>query len=185
MGGVKSTMSQFIVYALHHVNSSRVYVGKSSSGLKRPRGHGHPWNLKKHARLPVVCWIGKLQRLGYRYEIVVLEECESRHALAMAEQFYISYFNSVGMRLLNQTNGGDGPSLLSEITRAKISARCRGRQHTSETRAKIAIAARNISDETRAKRSVSAKRAMTVEMRAHLSEVHKGKKLSEQQKKKM
>ena len=45
-------MHKYIIYALHLDTSQRIYIGKSSSGLKRPRAHGntsgkHSWKTEK------------------------------------------------------------------------------------------------------------------------------------------
>ncbi|MGH9024078.1 MAG: NUMOD3 domain-containing DNA-binding protein, partial [Acidimicrobiia bacterium] len=76
-------------------------------------------------------------------EIEVLEEYDRPEDLPEAERFWIAYYRSLGCRLTNLTNGGDGAS---------------GRTLTSDARARIAAAnkARGpISEETRRRMSES------------------------------
>lgn len=67
---------------------------------------------------------------------------------------------------------------LSAAQRASISAQLRTRVPSEETRAKLSESARNISDETRAKRSASVAAACTPERRAQL--VESGRNISEE-----
>lgn len=179
-------MSPFIIYALHSDSSNRVYVGKSTSGLQRPKRHGQPSNLVVNARFPVVRWIKKLRSVGIDYEVAVLEECTTAESLVEAERFHILYFRSLGMQLLNCSDGGEGlfnPS--SEVraklsaaqkrirsvpeARAKMSAWARGRKASPETRAKISMAVRQrppMSESTRRKRQQV---QMSSEARAKIS----------------
>jgi len=101
-------MGQFIVYLLHHETSAHAYVGKSTKGIRRPQMHGSPSNLRNHPTFPVVRWIKKLHAKGLNYEIAILEESTNAAALVEAEQFYIAYFRSIGLPLLNCTDGGEG-----------------------------------------------------------------------------
>lgn len=118
-------VSKYLIYALHHPDSLRVYVGKSSSGMVRPRTHGTPWHLKKYPQFPVVRWINKHRAAeeGWNYQITVLEECASAAVLDEAERFYIAYFRMTGMLLLNCTDGGEGTSgyTHTEISRRRMS----------------------------------------------------------------
>lgn len=111
---------KYIIYALHHDSSPRVYVGKSTCGLARPNQHKKPSALKKNWF--VSKWVKKLIKNGCMYEIAVLEEHMSLDGLAEAEQFYISTFRGLGIPLLNLTDGGEGSV---------------GYKHSEETRSKM------------------------------------------------
>jgi len=99
---------QYIIYALHHPNSKRVYVGKSSKGMRRPRAHSEPGHLKAYAHLPRAKWIQSLKKRGLEPKIAILEICERVEDLDEAEKFYIACFRAIDVPLLNLTDGGDG-----------------------------------------------------------------------------
>lgn len=128
-------LSRFIIYALHHNDSPRIYIGRSSTGLERPRQHG-----KTKTCFPVSRWAHKLSKQGKTYSIAVLEEFDSPEHLNEAERFYISYFRSLGIPLLNCTDGGEGLYNATAETRAKLSAAMTGRTFTPEWKAKISRA---------------------------------------------
>jgi len=130
----ETTSSRFIVYALHHPDSDHVYIGLSTKGMKRPRQHGLPYFLRKCAHLPKTKWIKALRERGLEPDVVVLEECSSKSELNEAERFHILYLRSIGMRLLNLTDGGDGTIGLqfTDAHRAKISAANKGQKRSQE-----------------------------------------------------
>lgn len=142
-------MNKYLIYVLHHPDSKHVYVGKSCSGMKRPKEHGAVGYMKRNKNYPVVRWIEKLRLSGKIYEIAVVEDFVTASDLAETEKFYIAYFRSLGISLLNLTDGGDGTL---------------GAKASAEKRKKLADAARNISSETREKRSISAKKNFTPEI---------------------
>lgn len=114
---------KLLVYGLIDPRNGQLkYVGLSRSGLVRPRAH---WVVYKE-RTRNCAWVACLRKLGLKYEIEVLQECDTEAELIESEQFWIAYFTSVGCDLNNHTLGGDGGP--------------RGGKHTSETRAKISAA---------------------------------------------
>lgn len=123
-------MSRFIIYALSYDNSDRFYIGKSSSGLERPRQHSRERTLMKVPHYPVSKWIRKHGALP---NIIVLEECD-KDSLSDAEIFYIAYFRSLGFKLLNLSDGGEGPLGLkqSEETKRKRADKIRGTKRSDD-----------------------------------------------------
>lgn len=107
-------MSEFLVYGLIDPETLLVrYVGRSSSGLKRPQTHGNPRNLAK--RTHCARWIRGLRARGLDFQIVVLESLDSADRLNAAEQWWIAYGKASGWHLANHTAGGDlDPSRSSE-----------------------------------------------------------------------
>ena len=103
------------------------YIGKSTSGLRRPKMHKYDRH-KSHK----VNWMKGLIARGLTYEITVLEYLPmgSSEALLLATEIYwIAYGRASGWPLTNITPGGRGapegeynPSKRLEI-RAKISER--------------------------------------------------------------
>lgn len=131
-------MSDHIIYALHHDESDYVYIGKSSKGIQRPKDHGKVGNLNSKSHLPVVRWIRKRRSTGQDYQISILEEHDSAESLNDSERFYIAYFRSLGIPLLNCTDGGDGSVGLTPEIRARISEARKGRKLSEEHKKKIA-----------------------------------------------
>ena len=132
---------KFLVYGLIDPRDGQLrYVGKSTSGLARPRQHVQPAFLKRDRRHKGN-WVRSLVALGMRPEVEVLEVHESAETLAEAECFYIAYFRSLGCRLTNLTDGGEGQV---------------GWTPTVETRAKIAMAHRGTPMSEKTKRSIAA-----------------------------
>lgn len=146
----------FLVYVLYNDVSNSVYVGKSASGLRRPRQHKALADKSKYFNYPIYKWIRKYQSLGHEYKILVLENQSDHALLCEAEKFYIAYFRSIGMKLLNVTEGGEGfmpiggklspehkakiLAILTPETRAKYADKIRGRKHSEEHKAKISAA---------------------------------------------
>jgi hypothetical protein len=155
---------RFLIYGLRDPRSFEIrYVGRSTSGLIRPRAHRSAAN-REHTRK--ACWIKSLQKVGLNYEVVILETVDSASALNEAEIKWISVGrNAIGARFTNATAGGDGrvASFASEETKAKMRASSRGRlglgTNSLETRLRIAAALRGraLSAETRARMSASAR----------------------------
>lgn len=156
-------MGSFVIYALHHDDSRRIYVGQSIRGLERARHHGRPYNLKA-GRTPatLASWIKKYQARG-GYQIAVLEECVAKEDLNEAEKFHIAYLRSLGIPLLNLTDGGDGNPgrhiTLTPESRERIRDAMRKFAATPEGRAHMAkmSAAGAISPNAREKRSAAMK----------------------------
>lgn len=110
--------NKFLIYGLVDPRDGQLrYIGKSCSGLKRPRseysrvlkkyeGAGHRQN-----------WIKSLYGAGLKYEIVILQSFIDDGILEQAEIFWIAYFRKMGCSLTNLTDGGGG---------------CSGYRHTKE-----------------------------------------------------
>ncbi len=81
------------------------YIGQTSCGKKR-----FCKLIGKHALAPRTyknSWIKGLRNNGLLPEILIIEEC-SIDKLSELEIFYIEYFRSLGCRLTNTTEGGEG-----------------------------------------------------------------------------
>jgi hypothetical protein len=119
-------MHQNLIYGLIDPRNGQLrYVGKSMSGLTRPKGHATPSGLKKSSGTHKGNWIRQLMDGGLKPEIVVLE-CSDVATLCEAESFWISYARFIGCDLTNATDGGVGrlghSHIPSENARARISA---------------------------------------------------------------
>lgn len=114
---------RYIIYGLCDPRTGELrYIGKSSSGLTRPRVHfrnDRTLNDGSH----VHNWCKSILAIGLEPEIVVLEQYESTESLRDAEIRLIAFFRKMGYRLANLTAGGDGLNGFrhSQSTREKLS----------------------------------------------------------------
>lgn len=161
------------------------YIGKTCSKLEK-RLYNHIWeaensNYKTHK----INWLNQLIENGDVPEIMVLEEYPSEETAYKAEQELIEYYKSIGCKLVNTLNGGQGPIGFSpsEETREKKRQAMKalnfggennpfyGRHHTEETKALLS--------------EIGKSKPIYKRTQAHLdrmSKIHKGKKISEEQK---
>jgi len=117
------SIDNYIIYALidPHTNEVR-YIGRSCSGLKRPREHSCPKNLRTK-RTHCVSWIKSLN--GEKPKVDILDiGLDSKH-LDSLEQKWISFGKSIGWNLTNHAAGGGGSKEY---------------RHTAEAKAKISAA---------------------------------------------
>lgn len=113
---------KFLIYALTDPRTDEVrYIGKSTSGLKRPKEHLRPTQLKPNTHK--TRWIRQLLTQGLKPKIQILEEFSTGDDLNYAECFWIAQGRGLEWKLTNATKGGDGQSkgyAPSEETRAKM-----------------------------------------------------------------
>lgn len=147
------------------------YVGKGS----RRRA----WSRSDRTRY----WICKSKKHGYTVQILAHWDAEAdafEH-----ERTVIASYRSIGVRLVNLTDGGEGASgnIVSEATKAKISAGLTGIKRSPSTCAKISAVhkGKTVSEETKAK--LRAKRSLRVTSdatRAKMSASQTGRKMSKE-----
>ena len=201
-------MSRFLVYALKCPMCGAVrYIGKSSSGMARPKAHKNPSMLR--GKTHRTNWIRSLKAQGLSYIIAVLETVDNKEALNASEIRWIAHGRAQGWRLTNHTDGGDGLGGMkhSAETRAKMSASAKalpaevakrrgeslkGKPKSLEHKAKLSAARKgvprksgmkyNLNDEQRAKIAARNKsRVWTKEQRERLSAAHRGRVFSDEQ----
>lgn len=99
-------MRLFTVYALTEPKSGAVrYIGCSLDVIARVRSHFSEINSCVTANLPKSNWIRGLLRRGLQPGCRVLEEHIPVAATADAESFWMQYFRSRGVKLLNLKPG--------------------------------------------------------------------------------
>ena len=97
---------KFIIYGLCDPRTKEIrYVGKSCTGLKRPKEH--LFHYQNKIKTYKNCWIRSLLKEGVSPSILVLEECE-RQLLDEREVFWINHYRRLGYKLTNMTTGGTG-----------------------------------------------------------------------------
>ncbi len=89
-------MNKYIIYALKSVREQGYkYIGKSSSGLERPKTH-----LNYSHNESVRIWVEELKEKGYFPIIDILEECDE-YNVNHAEQKWIKHYLNAGHNLFN------------------------------------------------------------------------------------
>jgi hypothetical protein len=128
--------SKYIVYGLVDPRTDEIrYVGKSSSGLERPRWHGYPSALTK-GRTHKQNWIRELVSEGLVYRIKVLEVVAAKEELADAEIKWIKYGHDEEWPLTNITAGGEGPGM-TRAHYANLSRLFKGKAVSPERRQRM------------------------------------------------
>lgn len=129
---------RYLIYGLVDPEKNIIrYIGKSSSGLKRPKCH-YKNSFKKNENgswkcdLHVNRWIRKINKEPI---IDILEDFEkdivTRDMLNGAERSWIAYFKLIGRDLTNIMPGGDGGALYGNKNPFY------GKHHTEETLNKL------------------------------------------------
>lgn len=183
-------MEKYLIYALLDPRTKCIrYVGKSSSGLQRPKAHGYPSRVST-SRTHRGNWIRSLLEQGLMYEIVILETLSSGDLLEEAERRWIAQCRNDGCNLTNATDGGEGAPgrKCADETRKKIGAANAARLNTPEARAKGAASrkGKKLSPERAEKLAESNRgRKRSPEFSRRLSERRKGKRASDAQREKM
>ena len=133
-------VKKHLIYGLADPRTGELrYVGRSSSGLKRPR--------ESHGRY---CqnWVDSLKKQGIIPRVLVLEELDPTtdvdERLNTEERKWVAYCRSVGTRLTNLTDGGEKGRKVDESTRklmraAKLGEKNHffGKRHDDATKLKM------------------------------------------------
>jgi hypothetical protein len=116
-------ISQFLIYGLVDAGTGQLrYIGRSSSGLRRPARHFYPSELKKDNSHK-----GRWLRASGKPKVVVIQELDGPTLLNVAEVFWIAYFREMGCPLTNLTDGGEGSVGLKRGPNARLAAFNRAR----------------------------------------------------------
>jgi hypothetical protein len=125
-----------LVYALTESDGEIRYIGKSTSGLARPRG--------PH-RAHCASWLKAVKARGEKFGVLVLEYVIASEPgeLEDAEVRWIKFGRESGWRLTNLSDGGEAGHTGVKHTsaaRAKIGAAHLGTHQTEATRKKLRVA---------------------------------------------
>lgn len=127
----------FIIYGLQDPNSLEIrYIGKSSSGLVRPRDHLKPSHVRTDKNSRKRRWLESLYAENIRPRIVILEHSVAENIDA-DERKWIAYAKQSGWKITNVFEGGEGGKLPLE-TRKKISVAMMGHAVPQSTRDAVA-----------------------------------------------
>jgi len=197
-------MGKNIIYVLIDPRNGEFrYIGLSSKGMARPKKHTIDVQYEDTHKAH---WIRKLQKLGLKYKIGILETFEHSDQLPAAEIKWISCYRGMGAGLTNLTDGGDGLLNPSEEVRAKISEAAKnispetrdkmreaaignqrnlGNPHTLETRKKLSEANKGENHPMYGKTAWNKGKKLSPEHRAKISEAGKGKIISPEARRKI
>ena len=160
------------VYVLHLASSPEDirYVGISKSNTPNKRFNSHRQAERLGRKTPLYSWMRK--HSSDVRSTIVISNISWEDACAKEIEL-ISKHRASSDRLLNLTDGGDGPSGYVHTVEAKrkISEASKGRKHSDESRKRIAEA--------------NTGKTHSLKTRAHLSEINKGKSPSEATKAKL
>lgn len=116
--------SRFLVYGLVDPQTDVVrYIGKSSSGLTRPKYHLYRNNIVRENHTHKRAWLLELFDRGLRPAIRVLKECSSNEEVEEAERLLIKEYRQNGVGLTNLAEGGTSGSIgasWSEASRRRL-----------------------------------------------------------------
>lgn len=100
--------TKYIIYGLIDPRTEEIrYIGKSTSGLSRPKSHLNPSKYNKENNYKAN-WIKGLAALGLQPTIIIIKMVETAEELCQLEIDIIADYKSKGARLTNLTNGGEG-----------------------------------------------------------------------------
>jgi predicted GIY-YIG superfamily endonuclease len=128
-------MSKYYIYTIFNSLNGKIYVGKTKSPQKRFEKH---LNVASGGRTTEKFVIHKaIEKYGRdNFEFTIIQEFNNEEDCSNSERYWIKFFNSNIKEFgYNLTEGGEGCSgrIISEATRAKISAKHKGMKHTEET----------------------------------------------------
>lgn len=181
-------VSRYLIYALIDSKLNIRYIGKSTSGMKRPKAHQRPSYMKKNAHWPVIRWIKKLRESGLDFNIQILQEFrfpdnttkeERDQVIFAAEKRFIAEYRSKQPKgsefeLLNITDGGEGASghKMSDEQKENLRQANLGNTHSKGKK-------KNLSQEEREDMAKRAReRSANPEVRAKISKTLTGKRQS-------
>ncbi len=128
------------IYTLSDPRNNEIrYVGKTTSSLIK-RLNGHTYSANKY-NFHNARWIKTLLTNSLKPNINLLEECLESDWVER-EKYWIKYYKDLGIKLNNNTDGGDGHSgyKKSEELKKRISDWSKGKSISLEQREKISIA---------------------------------------------
>lgn len=130
---------KYMIYGLVDPRTGAVrYVGKSSSGMKRPRDHLKPSHIAKETNRHKAHWLRGLRRIGIRAGIRVIEEVPHAEMLDDSERWWIQHARAAGWPLTNIADGGEHSSVRDPAIGKTISQKLIGHPVSESTRRAVA-----------------------------------------------
>ena len=184
-----------IIYKVTNIVNGKVYIGQTTRSLEeRKYEHMYATKTNKYEKLTRDYFHKALDKYGENNFIwEILEYCDSKENLDLAEEWYIRYYksyvgfdNSIGYNLTIGGNGNSGV-IFSEEHRKKISESKKGIKLSTDTIEKIknnakinpnfGMRGKKCSEETKNKlRLINTGKKHSEETKNKLSKIHKGNK---------
>jgi hypothetical protein len=181
-------VSKFLIYGLCDPRTSELrYIGQTTRGLDRIKGHLFPSALKQTSTHKSK-WLRALNCIGLKPTGIILEEFSNDSMLSEAEEFWIAYFRFLGCNLTNSTSGGEGGFRHSTETKLRIGNIHRGKSLSKEHMEALWMAnkLRKRTPEENARRAASnTGQKRNPESCRKIGDAKRGKKLSEEHKRKL
>ena len=127
-----------IIYALLDPNSGKIrYIGKSMSGISRPKSHTAPSCIRNDGKTKKANWLNSLLKNNQKPVIQIMEyiyitsDRETiNNILYLKEQQFIKIARELNIDLTNNTDGGPGATnrIISDETRRKMSVAHNGKK---------------------------------------------------------
>lgn len=108
-----SSKTENVIYGLLEPKTNEIrYIGKAKNLTIRVRKHVQSSKLKEGTHKNN--WIKVLLKSGEKFVVIVIDSALTDDELNEKEIKWISYYKTIGCRLTNATNGGDGGKLSPE-----------------------------------------------------------------------
>lgn len=167
------------IYSLEDLANPGVvrYIGRTNNPARRLFQHKSLRGNRCHK----IHWISEVLKSGGDIKMEILEEypAENEADMKSAEEFYISYLKFLGSPLTNSTHLSCGVVQHSPEIRAKMSEIQKLRKPEVNAKISATLAGRKMDPERYAKLLA---RVQSPEWKEKMSKVHKGKKLTDEQK---
>ena len=163
-----------IIYKIENNINGKIYIGLTTKDLSK-RIAGHIAENKSYIQKA-------LNKYGLQsFAVSVIDSAESREILCEKERYWIQHYNSKVPNGYNLTDGGDGLINPSKVVRKKISKTLKKKHIVTK-----GFAGRNHSEESKEQIGKSSKKVWSdPKFRKRMSEIRKGKVISEEQKQKI
>jgi len=163
-------------YTLSDKNNNIRYVGVTCKTLEE-RLKGHLRNaVREQQSNHRCCWIRKCISEGYKPIIkeILSPEINTWEDACREEKRLISFYRSIGLELVNTTDGGDGLNNPTEEVRSKISASLKEIYKSPEYSQKLSVRMKKLWTDDAFREKMS-KRRMDEETRTRIALARRGK----------
>lgn len=140
----------YCIYIINNIVNNKIYIGQTKSFRKRKTQHMLATGKDNYMIVDRA-----INRHGKdKFEMDLIEYCNSFKDMNDAEEFWIAYYKSIGAELYNIKKGGDNKEI-SQETRNKMSLSHIGKVNSPEARIKISKAKKGMLHSEESKNKIS------------------------------